>query len=73
MKRSRPPFATGLAAAGLAAAVIVYSHSAAAGETSTPIEIFGRLPAVEDMILSPSISEKNHSAPFGSATPSCVQ
>jgi acetyl esterase/lipase len=52
MKRSRLPFATSLACAAIAAAVIVCAHSAAAGET-TPLEAFGRLPSLEDVVISP--------------------
>jgi dienelactone hydrolase len=52
MKRSRLPLATSLAAAAIAGAVIVCSHSAAAGE-AIPLEAFGHLPSLEDVVISP--------------------
>jgi dipeptidyl aminopeptidase/acylaminoacyl peptidase len=53
MKRSRRPFARNLASAAIAAAaVIVCAHSAAAGET-IPLEAFGRLPTLENVVISP--------------------
>ena len=52
MKRSRRPFATDVASAAIAAAIIVCAHSAAAGE-AIPLEAFGRLPSLENVIISP--------------------
>jgi dipeptidyl aminopeptidase/acylaminoacyl peptidase len=52
MKRSRRPFATDLASAAIAAAIIVCAHSAAAGE-AIPLEAFGRLPTLENVVISP--------------------
>jgi dipeptidyl aminopeptidase/acylaminoacyl peptidase len=51
MKRSRWSFATGLAVAAFAA-VNTCPHSAAAGE-AIPLEAFGRLPSLEDVVISP--------------------
>ena len=52
MKRSRRPFTTNLASAAIAAANIVCAHSAAAAET-IPLEAFGRLPTLENVVISP--------------------
>jgi dipeptidyl aminopeptidase/acylaminoacyl peptidase len=52
MKRSRRSFARNLASAAIAAAIIVCAHSAAAGET-IPLEAFGRLPTLENVVISP--------------------
>jgi dipeptidyl aminopeptidase/acylaminoacyl peptidase len=52
MKRSRRSFATNFASAAIAAAAIVCAHSAAAGET-IPLEAFGRLPTLENVVISP--------------------
>jgi pimeloyl-ACP methyl ester carboxylesterase len=52
MKRSRRSFATYLASAAIAAAIIVCAHSAGAGET-IPLEAFGRLPSLENVVISP--------------------
>jgi dienelactone hydrolase len=52
MKRSRRSFATNLASAAIAAAIIVCAHSAGAGETIS-LEAFGRLPSLEDVVISP--------------------
>jgi len=52
MKSNRRSFATYLASAAIAAAIIVCAHSAAAGET-IPLEAFGRLPTLENVVISP--------------------
>jgi pimeloyl-ACP methyl ester carboxylesterase len=51
MKRSRLPLATSLAAA-IATAVSACPHFAAAGQ-AIPLEAFGRLPSLENVIISP--------------------
>jgi dipeptidyl aminopeptidase/acylaminoacyl peptidase len=51
MKCSRWLFTTGLARVALAA-VIACPHSGAAAET-IPVEAFGRLPSLEDVVISP--------------------
>jgi len=51
MKRSRS-FATNRASAAVAVAVIIGAYSAAAGET-IPLEAFGRLPTLENVVISP--------------------
>jgi pimeloyl-ACP methyl ester carboxylesterase len=52
MKRSRRSFARNLASAAMAAAVIACAHSAAAGEPIS-LEAFGRLPTLENVVISP--------------------
>ncbi|HXI48908.1 MAG TPA: hypothetical protein VNH39_09995, partial [Steroidobacteraceae bacterium] len=51
MKRIRPSFALSLASAAIAVA-IAGAHAAGAGETSS-LEAFGRLPTLENVVISP--------------------
>jgi dipeptidyl aminopeptidase/acylaminoacyl peptidase len=52
MKCSCLPFATSLASAALAGIILVGPHIARAAET-TPLEAFGRLPTLEEVVISP--------------------
>jgi dipeptidyl aminopeptidase/acylaminoacyl peptidase len=52
MKRSRLPFATGLAAVVVSAIFLGCPHGVRAGETA-PLEAFGRLATLENVVISP--------------------
>jgi acetyl esterase/lipase len=52
MKRSRRPFATNLALAAIAAGVLIWPRIVCAAET-IPLEAFGRLPTLENVVISP--------------------
>src|SRR5580692_521911 len=53
----RRPLPATMAAAACAGILVAASHSAGPAGASTPLEVFGGLPTLEDVVISPDGSE----------------